>query len=65
MTTKQTQEKPVQRCPYCSQPIETPVKRTIIDRGYDNVKRKQVVRKREMEFCSAEHGAFYQMGCEG
>lgn len=54
------------KCPYCLKPIEgTPAVRTIIDRGWNPMTRKQYVRERRMEFCSKEHGANYQMGCEG
>ena len=57
--------KPVKSCPYCSKPIKTPVARKIIDRAWDNVRRKQYVRSREIEFCSTTCGGNYQMGCEG
>lgn len=61
-----TDTKPtVAKCPYCYKPIEAAVKSEIIDRGYDNVRRKQYVRRREMEFCSAACASSYQMGCEG
>lgn len=53
------------KCPYCAKPLELPVKRTIIDRGWDSYLRRQYVRKREMEFCSSQCGGSYQMGCEG
>lgn len=53
------------RCPYCDKPMDQPVTRNIIDRGWDNVRRKQYVRKRDMEFCSDQCGSNYQMGCEG
>jgi hypothetical protein len=57
------QESP--RCLYCSKPMHTPVTRRIIDRGWDSVRRKQYVRERDMQFCSAQCGGNYQMGCEG
>ena len=53
------------KCPYCYKPIDTAVKAQIIDRGYDDVRRKQYVRQREMDFCSTVCGSNYQMGCEG
>lgn len=52
-------------CPYCSKPMEKPVTHRIIDRGWDNVRRRQYVRTREMQFCSDACGGSYQMGCEG
>ena len=65
-TTETTTQQPtVHKCPYCYQPIEAAVKAEIIDRGYDNLRRKQYVRKREMEFCSTACASNYQMGCEG
>lgn len=63
MTEPQAEKKPP--CPYCGKPMETPVTRRIIDRGWDNVRRKQYVRTRDMEFCSDRCGSSYQMGCEG
>jgi uncharacterized protein with PIN domain len=65
-TTETTNPQPtVTKCPYCDKPIEAAVKAKIIDRGYDNVRRKQYVRKRDMEFCSTACASNYQMGCEG
>lgn len=52
-------------CPQCGKPIETPAPRLIRDRGYDNVRRRQYVRERTIEFCSSRCGGDYQMGCEG
>lgn len=63
--SNETETKPAPTCPYCSKPIEKPVPRRIIDRGYDPIRRKQYVREREIEFCSAQCGGNYQMGCEG
>jgi hypothetical protein len=62
-TTAQVTDKP--KCTYCYKPIEEVVKATIIDRGYDNVRRKQYVRTREMEFCSTACASNYQASCEG
>jgi len=56
---------PLPRCPQCGGPIETPVARRIIDRGWNPVLRKQFVRERTVEFCSGKCGGDYQMGCEG
>lgn len=53
------------KCTYCAKPMDTPVKREIIYRGYDPVRRKQVVKREIMEFCSPICGSSYQMGCEG
>lgn len=65
-TTETTSQQPVvAKCPYCCQVIESAVKARIIDRGYDNVRRKQYVRTREMDFCSTDCASNYQMGCEG
>lgn len=52
-------------CPYCSKPMLTPYTGKITDRGYDNYRKKQYVRTREMQFCSAPCAGNYQMGCEG
>lgn len=52
-------------CSYCGQPMEVPVQRRIIDRGYDNLRQRQYVRERYMNFCSDKCGSNYQMGCEG
>lgn len=69
MNTEATPQdaKPAQKptCPYCSKPMETPVPRKIIDRGWNPVTRRQFVRERTLDFCSAECGGNYQMGCEG
>lgn len=56
---------PAPSCPYCSKPIETAHTREIIDRGWNNIQRRQYVRTREMQFCSTQCGGYYQMGCEG
>jgi len=53
------------KCPQCWKLIESPVLRTIIDRGWDSISRRQYVRERTMEFCSEKCGEHYQMGCEG
>lgn len=53
------------KCTYCGKPIETLEKREIIYRGYDSVRRKQVVKKESMDFCTPQCGGNYQMGCEG
>lgn len=53
------------KCPYCGTIIDTPVMRSVIDRAWDNVRRKQFVRERKMIFCSESCGSRYQMGCEG
>ncbi len=53
------------KCPQCGKPIESPVARKIIDRGWNSSTRRQYVRERNMEFCSAKCGGNYQMGCEG
>lgn len=50
------------RCPQCNKPIETPVMREITQR--DN-RRYGGIRNERYEFCSAQCGAHYQMGCEG
>ena len=54
-----------EKCRYCLKPIDAPVARKIIDRTFDHTKRKQVVREQTLNFCSAECGLHYQMGCEG
>lgn len=63
MDQKQVSQK--RACPFCGKPIDEPVKRRIVDRGWDHMRHKQFVREREMEFCSEEHATSYQMGCEG
>lgn len=69
MTTEaKTQEAAVpaaEKCRYCYKPIETMHKHTIIYQGYDNVRRKKVVKCEVMHFCSPNCGSSYQMGCEG
>jgi hypothetical protein len=56
---------PEQTCPYCCKGVQQPYKAQIIDRGWNNVQRRQYVRTRDMEFCSRECASSYQMGCEG
>jgi hypothetical protein len=46
---------PKDKCPYCGNPIETPVQRRIISRPPRGT----------MTFCSEACGGYYQMGCEG
>ena len=53
------------KCPQCSQPIEAPVVRTIHDRGFNPLTRKQYARTRDVTFCSEKCGGHYQMGFEG
>ncbi len=53
------------KCPYCLKPIESPVAKTIIDRGWSDALQRQYVRERGMVFCSAPCASNYQMGCEG
>ncbi len=53
------------KCPQCGKPMDKPVTRNIIDRGYNQLTRRQYVRERNLEFCSKECGGHYQMGCEG
>lgn len=66
MTTTNTKSSPAAKnCTYCGKPIETLAQREIIYRGYDQVRRKQVVKKECMDFCSPQCGGNYQMGCEG
>lgn len=62
---EESEKKPGPACPYCSKPIEIAHTREIIDRGWNNVQRRQYVRKRDMQFCSSQCGSYYQMGCEG
>lgn len=59
------QTEPMQKCPQCGQPMETPVTARIIDRSRDPVTRKAFVRQRDIQFCSPKCGGHYQMGCEG
>ena len=63
MNTNNQETRP--NCQQCGKPIEAPVARKIIDRGWDPLQRRQFVREREIEFCSAKCGGNYQMGCEG
>lgn len=53
------------KCPQCYKPIETPVNRRIIGRGYNPVTRKQFVETRHMEFCSEQCGLHHQYSLEG
>lgn len=60
------QEQPTKpKCPQCGQPIESPVRREIFRRDRDPYTRRAITRKDVMEFCSAQCGGHYQMGCEG
>lgn len=61
-TTTAQEQKP---CAYCGKPIETKTTREIFYRGYDHVRRKQVLKREYMDFCSPQCGGNYQMGCEG
>ncbi len=64
---------PSYQCPQCGAEMngtdgrfmDTAVSAEIIDRARDPLTRKAYVRKRRMEFCSAECASHYQMGCEG
>ncbi|WP_323568348.1 hypothetical protein [Pseudomonas sp. AB12(2023)] len=53
------------KCSYCGKPAEKVVRREITDRTCDPYSNRQILRTREMEFCSSEHASNYQMGCEG
>jgi len=53
------------KCTYCGKPAEKVVRRSIHDRTRDPYTNRQVLRTRELPFCSAEHASNYQMGCEG
>lgn len=53
------------KCTYCGKPAEKVVKREIHDRSRDRYTNRPCVRTRTMDFCSAECGGRYQMGCEG
>jgi hypothetical protein len=53
------------KCTYCGKPAEQVVRRNIHDRTRDPYTNRQVLRTRELPFCSAEHASNYQMGCEG
>lgn len=53
------------KCPQCGKPMEKPVIRKIVDRARDPITRRQYARTRMVEFCSAQCGGHYQMGCEG
>ncbi len=53
------------KCTYCGNPAEKVVRRNIHDRTRDPYTNRQVLRTRELPFCSAEHASNYQMGCEG
>lgn len=53
------------KCPQCGKPIENPVSRKIISIGWNTVRRKKQVVEETLEFCSADCGGYYQMGCEG
>ncbi|AUO22501.1 hypothetical protein [Pseudomonas sp. NC02] len=53
------------KCTYCGKPADPVVKREIHDRTRCQFSNRQVLRTRELPFCSKEHGSNYQMGCEG
>lgn len=53
------------RCPQCGKAIGDPVTVKIIDQTRDPGARRNRVRERMMDFCSAICGNHYQMGCEG
>ena len=53
------------KCPYCGKAIETPVPRKIIAIDFDQIRRKKYVSEKFIDFCSADCGNYYQMGCEG
>ncbi len=66
MNTTTTQSTPSPKnCTYCGKQIEALAQREVIYRGYDPVRRKQVVKRERMDFCSPQCGGNYQMGCEG
>lgn len=53
------------KCTRCGKPAKPVIYRTIVDRVYDEVRRKQRVRSHSLPFCSEEHASHHQMSCEG
>jgi hypothetical protein len=54
------------KCTYCNRPIiGAPYVATILDRSWDDVRRRQYLRERQMSFCCQKCAGNYQMGCEG
>ena len=60
---KNKTETPKPTCPQCGKPIETPVSVGIVQQV--RVNGKKTVATNYLQFCSAECGSHYQMGCEG